>query len=222
MGAGSIGSILTEKILKFNIKKLVVIDNNEYSIFRLLQEFTAKEKKKIEIKFLSILNYKLLDQIFKKQKFDYVYNCAAVKHVGIAENNKEETIRVNVTGTKNLLKLSKKYKISKFVFISSDKAIKPIGVMGKSKLNAEKLIINFKSNFQKKILRFPNVILSSGSLLEILYSAIINKKVFELKNKNLSRFFIFKFDACEFILRSTNDESKKNILILENVKEKKL
>jgi FlaA1/EpsC-like NDP-sugar epimerase len=83
-------------------------------------------------------------------KIDFIYNCAAIKHVNIAEENKNEAYRINVKATENLLKLSKKYKIKKFVFISTDKAINPIGVMGQTKLEAEKKIIKFFLILRKK------------------------------------------------------------------------
>ena len=222
-GAGSIGSILALKLITFNIKKLVIIDNNEYSIFRLKRQIEDKYKSKIDIRFLSILNKTLLDKNFKKYKFDYVYNCAAIKHVDIAEENKEETYRINVTGTENLLNLSKKYSVKKFIFISSDKAFYPKGIMGKSKLLAEKKVLNFRKNkTELKILRFPNVITSSGSILEIIYDCINKKKIFELKDKNLIRYFIFKHDTLNFILKATDNNYSKKIIILNNVKSKKI
>ena len=222
-GAGSIGSILALKLITFNIKKLVIIDNNEYSIFKLKRQIENKYKSKIDIRFLSILNKPLLDKNFKKYKFDYVYNCAAIKHVDIAEENKEETYRINVKGTLNLLNLSKKYSVKKFIFISSDKAFYPKGIMGKSKLLAEKKVLNSKNNkTELKILRFPNVITSSGSILEIIYDCINKKKIFELKNKNLIRYFIFKNDTLNFILKASDNNCSKKIIILNNVKSKKI
>ena len=141
----------------------------------------------------------------------------------IAEENKEETYRINVTGTENLLNLSKKYSVKKFIFISSDKAFYPKGIMGKSKLLAEKKVLNFRNNkTELKILRFPNVITSSGSILEIIYDCINQKKIFELKNKNLIRYFIFKNDTLNFILKASDNNYSKKIIILNHVKSKKI
>ena len=141
----------------------------------------------------------------------------------IAEENKEETYRINVTGTENLLNLSKKYSVKKFIFISSDKAFYPKGIMGKSKLLAEKKVLNFRNNkTELKILRFPNVITSSGSILEIIHDCINQKKIFELKNKNLIRYFIFKNDTLNFILKATDTNYSKKIIILDHVKSKKI
>ena len=217
-GAGTIGSLLALKLLNFQVKKIVVIDNNEYSIFKLKQLIDKKYKKKVDIKFLSILNITQLEKNFKKYKFDYIYNCAAIKHVDIAEENKEESYRVNVIGTVNLLQLSKKYKIKKFIFISTDKAINPISVMGKTKQIAENKIIKYKCDFEKKILRFPNIILSSGSLLETIYMCIKKKKIFELRGSKLTRYFIFSKDALEFIVRATFKKAFYEIITLKNVK----
>ena len=220
-GAGSIGSILAIKLLEYDVKEIVIIDNNEYSIHRFKRlEF---DKNKITIKFLSIMNQKELEKNFKRYKFDIVYNCAAIKHVDIAEDNKEETHRVNVIGTRNIVALSKKYKVKQIVFISSDKAFYPKGVMGKTKLKAEKEVLKINdNNLKTKVLRFPNVLFSSGSLLEIINESILTKSTFFLKDKNLKRFFIFKKDTLEFILRATELNLSNKIIVLNNVKEVKI
>ena len=219
-GAGSVGSSLVKKLLKFNIKKLLIIDNNEYAIYNLKKKIG--KNKNVEIKLASILDNDLLEKLFKKNKLDYIYNCAAVKHVDISEDNPEQTYRVNVEGTLNLLNLSKKYKLKKFILISSDKAYLPKGQMGKSKLEAENVTLNFKSNFQMLVLRFPNIIISSGSFLETIYECILKNKVFYLKNSRLKRFFIFNDDASEFIMRASKLKTTKKIIILKKVKSKNI
>jgi FlaA1/EpsC-like NDP-sugar epimerase len=221
-GCGSVGSILAKKLLEFDIKKLVIIDNNEYSIYRFNR--VVPTNKKLEIKFLSILNRDQLKKNFLKYNFDIVYNCAAIKHVDIAENNKNETYRVNVIGTKNIIDMCKLINIKQLIFISTDKAFYPKGVMGRTKLEAEKKILKFKKKkLQTKILRFPNVLFSSGSLCEILYECITKNKIFHLKNKKLKRYFIFQEDTVEFILRATDTLNVSNkIIVLKNVKETKI
>ena len=221
-GCGSVGSILAKKLLEFKIKKLVIIDNNEYSIYRFNRSLSSN--KKLDIKFLSILNKKQLKRNFLKYNFDIVYNCAAIKHVDIAESNRDETYRVNVLGTKNIIDMCKVTNVKQLIFISTDKAFYPKGVMGRTKLEAEKTILKFKKkNLQTKILRFPNVLFSSGSLCEIIYECINQKKTFFLKNKKLKRYFIFQEDTVEFILRATDLINVSNkIIVLKNVKESKV
>jgi FlaA1/EpsC-like NDP-sugar epimerase len=221
-GAGSVGTALALFLIKIDVKKIIVIDNNEYSIFKLTKKIEEKYQSKIVIKFLSILNFKELEKNFKHYKFDYIYNCAAIKHVDIAESNKQEAYRVNVEGNENLLKLSKKYNTKKFIFISTDKAIDPISVMGKTKHIAENKIINFKCDFEKKILRFPNIILSSGSLLEAIYDCFKNKKIFQLRGSNLTRYFIFSKDAVHFIILATLKKNFYKIITLKNVKKMRI
>lgn len=220
-GAGSIGTLLINRLTKLNIKLIVVVDNNEYSIFKLKRKKFYNSK--INIKLLSILNTKSLEKIFKKNKFDIVYNCAAIKHVDIAEENKDEAFRVNVTGNKNLLNLSIKYSVKKYIFISTDKANSPKGVMGKTKLKAEKDVLKkLNTQIEKKVLRFPNVLRSSGSLIEILYNCILYNIGFVLKNKNLKRFFIFENDASQFIIRATSLNLNNKIVLLKNIQETKI
>jgi UDP-N-acetylglucosamine 4,6-dehydratase len=219
-GAGSIGSLLTIKLIKLNIKSIVIIDNNEYSISKLKQKIFFNPK--ISIKLFSILNVKSLEKIFKQNKFDIVYNCAAIKHVDICEENKDEAFRVNVKGNLNLLNFSIKYNVKKYIFISTDKANKPAGIMGKSKLEAEKYVLKKEKKIHKIVLRFPNILRSSGSLVEILYNCIIDNTIFFLRNKKLKRFFIFENDACEFITRATSLNLNNKIVLLNNIKETKI
>ena len=220
-GAGSIGSCLVEKLAKFDVKKIVVLDNSEYGIFSMKQ--TLENNKLIDYRFMSILNRKDLARLFKNEKFDFVYNCAAIKHVDIAEENPLQAKKINVEGNLNLANLSIKNKIKQFIFISSDKALLPKGVMGKTKLLSEKklLQLNFKDTLVK-ILRFPNVLLTKGSILEIIYNCIIHKKVFLLRTKDIKRYFVFDYDAILFILLSTNQLSTKKVIVLKNVKETKI
>ena len=220
-GTGSIGSCLAEKLVKLDIKKVVVLDNSEYGIFVMRQRL--ENNKLINYKFMSILNTKELEKLFKKEKFDLVYNCAAIKHVDIAQENPVQAKKINVEGNLNLANLAIKNNVKQFIFISSDKALSPKGVMGKTKLLSENklLKLNFK-NTLVKILRFPNVLLTRGSILEIIYNCIINKKVFSLRTKNIKRFFVFDYDAIRFILLSTNQLSTKKVIVLKNVKETKI
>lgn len=219
-GAGSIGSLLTIKLIKLNIKSITIIDNNEYSISKLKQKIFFNSK--INIKLFSILNVKSLEKIFKQNKFDIVYNCAAIKHVDICEENKDEAFRVNVKGNLNLLNFSIKYNVKKYIFISTDKANKPVGIMGKTKLEAEKYVLKKKKKIHKIVLRFPNILRSSGSLVEILYNCVINNTIFFLRDKKLKRFFIFENDACEFITRATSLNLNNKIVLLNNIKETKI
>jgi FlaA1/EpsC-like NDP-sugar epimerase len=111
------------------------------------------EEKYPDINFRFILgdisNKHRLEPLFQKYNFSMVYHAAAYKHVPLIENNPHEAILVNVFGTKNLATLSSKYKINRFVMISTDKAVNPTNVMGASKRGAE-LLVQALQDVQRK------------------------------------------------------------------------
>ena len=114
-GAGSIGGGLVKKLVKFKLKKLYVIDNNEYNIFKLKNSLDSNLSKKIEFKLVNIENEKLLNKNFKDIKPNVVFH-AATKTCNFLENNVQQGILTNVIGTKNVLEASNKIK-SKILFI---------------------------------------------------------------------------------------------------------
>ena len=126
-GAGSIGSGLVKEIAKFQPKEILALDQDESGLFNLAQEYVItpilaniREKDRIE-------------EIFQKHKPEIVFHAAAYKHVGLMEKFPREALKTNILGTRNLIDISLKHKVEKFVFISSDKAVNPISVMGQTK-----------------------------------------------------------------------------------------
>ena len=129
-------------LLKFNPKKLIVIDNNEYAIFRLKEILPNKVLNKISFKILDINYSHELEIFIQKSRPDIIFHTAALKHVGFLEENPIEGIKTNVFGTKNILDASIKYKVKKFVHISTDKSAEPKNILGISKLFSEIICTN--------------------------------------------------------------------------------
>ncbi len=209
-GAGSIGSGLVKKLIKFNIKKLHVIDNNEYNIFRLKNSLDSKLSNKIEFKLVNIENQKLLNQNFKDIKPNVVFHAAALKHVIFLENNIQQGILTNIIGTKNVLEASNKNKVQNFIHVSTDKAAEPISVLGLTKLLSEYLCHNFKSKKMKiGVVRFGNVFNSYGSAAESFKSQILNSKKIRLSHPKVERYFMSVSEATNLILNSLKFISEK-------------
>ena len=151
---GSIGSAITEKILETNCKVVRALSNDEDGIYKLSENLSKKKEKlsinmkKNKIRYLigDVRDSKRCNELC--QDVDIVIHAAAMKHVPICEYNPDEAKKTNFYGTKNIINASIKNKVKKLLFISTDKVVNPSSLMGKTKLHAEKLILN--SNKEKK------------------------------------------------------------------------
>ena len=141
-GGGSIGGNLVLNLLKFNPKKIIVIDNNEYAIFRLKENLPKNMLNKINFKILDLNDSNNLDRYIQKSKPNIIFHTAALKHVGFLEENPIEGIKTNVFGTKNLLNAAIKYKAKKFIHISTDKSAEPKNILGITKFFYEIICTN--------------------------------------------------------------------------------
>jgi FlaA1/EpsC-like NDP-sugar epimerase len=198
---GSIGSAITEEILKYNCKVVRAMSNDEDGIYGLSEKLTRKNvtltmnMKKNKIRYLvgDIRDFKRCINVCKN--IDIVIHAAAMKHVPVCEYNPDEAKKTNVLGTKNMINAAIKCKVKKFLFVSTDKAVNPSSWMGKTKLKAESEVL--KSNFVKKnnntlfsVIRFGNVIGSRGSVLPKFLTQIRLNQSLSVTDKKITRFFI--------------------------------
>ncbi len=197
---GSIGSAITEEILKYNCKVVRAMSNDEDGIYNLSESLTRKNvsfninmsKNKIRYLVGDIRDLKRCKQIC--QNIDIVIHAAAMKHVPVCEYNPEEARKTNLVGTKNMIRAAINCKVSKFLFISTDKVVNPSSWMGKTKLEAENVVLN--SNLIKKnnktifsVIRFGNVIGSRGSVLPKFLTQIKLNQNLSVTDKKITRFF---------------------------------
>lgn len=206
-GAGSIGSEIVRQVAQFKPSLLVVLDQAETPLHEIQLEM---EEKYPDINFRFILgdisNKHRLEPLFQKYNFSMVYHAAAYKHVPLIENNPHEAILVNVFGTKNLATLSSKYKINRFVMISTDKAVNPTNVMGASKRGAELLVQALQDvpgNTTKFITtRFGNVLGSNGSVIPNFKKQIEKGGPVTITHPDIVRYFMTIPEACELVLQA--------------------
>ena len=201
-GTGSIGTALVKKAIKDKAKLIRVFSNDENGLYEMESQYA--NNKNIEYVIGDIQNAEIVSEIVKG--IDIVFHAAALKHVDRCELNPLETINVNIIGTKNITKAAKKEKIQRMIFISTDKAVNPIGVMGATKLLGEKLVsaeTTDKSNTIFASVRFGNVFQTRGSILPRIEKQISNGGPITLTNPEMKRFFMTKEDAINLIISAT-------------------
>ena len=189
---GSIGSELSKQVLNLEPNKLILLDSSESSLFQIQQELFKNtiKKSKIISSLISICEKNQLDNLFKTQNINTIYHTAAYKHVGLVENNICSSVKNNILGTLNLCDLTTKYKVKKFVLISSDKAVEPTNVMGLTKKISELICQEFSERRKSKFatVRFGNVIGSSGSVIPIFQKQILSGGPITLTHKKVERY----------------------------------
>ncbi|WP_418513061.1 polysaccharide biosynthesis protein [Corallibacter sp.] len=205
--AGSIGSELVRKLTNFNYKKLILIDNAESALYDLQQELSQNNKEaKITPIIADVRNHIRCENIFDTYKPDIIFHAAAYKHVPLMEQNPYEAVSVNVRGTYNMVNLSIKYGVDKFILISTDKAVNPTNVMGATKRIAEILIgcqrniKNLKTKFI--ITRFGNVLGSNGSVIPLFKKQIESGGPLTVTHKDIIRYFMTIPEASLLVLEA--------------------
>ena len=204
-GGGSIGSELCRQIAKCRPKELIIFDiyeNNAYEIEQELKRVYPYLNLKTIIG--SVRDYDRLENVFKKYKPEYVFHAAAHKHVPLMENSPNEAIKNNCLGTLNTVKIADKYKVKKFVLISTDKAVRPTNIMGATKRICEMIIQAYdkKSKTDYVAVRFGNVLGSNGSVIPLFLKQIENGGPVTVTHKNITRYFMTIPEAVSLILQA--------------------
>ena len=197
--AGSIGSELTKQIIASKFKKLVLVDFAESPLYELQKELEHLGASKVHFILLNITDKVSLEHLFDTIKPSIVFHTAAYKHVPLMEENPYEAVKLNIFGTKSLADLSVLHNAKKFIFISTDKAVNPISVMGMTKNIAEKYLheLNKKNKTLFLITRFGNIFGSNGSVVPLFMKQIELNRSLTLTDKGI----ICKHKACNLILK---------------------
>ena len=203
---GSIGSELCKQILKFKPKQLICLDISEQSIYHLEQELDQFNiHTSLSYHVGDVRNVSRLDKLFTKYRPKVVFHAAAYKHVPLMENNNVlEAFNNNVLGTFTLAKASKKVKVEKFILISTDKAVNPTNVMGATKRLAEMICqgLQDKKNTQFVIVRFGNVLGSSGSVIPKFQQQIAMGGPVTVTHPKITRYFMSIPEAAQLVIQA--------------------
>ena len=224
-GGGSIGSELCRQIVKFRPAKLTVLDNSEANLYHIeeeISELMALSRDAVTVEFDTILcsvtDRCRIDRIFEAQVFDTVYHAAAYKHVPMVERFPEQGVEVNVFGTLNLVEAAMRTGVDRFVFISTDKAVRPTSAMGATKRVAE-LILQAKARKSGhtiiSMVRFGNVLASNGSVVPKFRKQIAAGGPVTLTDLNITRYFMTIPEASQLVIQAGAISRGGDIFILD-------
>ncbi len=214
-GSGSIGESLTKKAILDKAKLIRIFSNDENGLYEMESKYGSY--KNIEFVIGNIYNEETVSEIVKG--IDIIFHAAALKHVDRCELYPLETINVNITGTKNIVKSAINENVKRVILISTDKAVNPMGVMGATKLLSEKLIsaeaFHNKSNTIFASVRFGNVFHTRGSILPRIEEQIKHGGPIRLTDTRMMRYFMTKDDAVNLIISATKLAKGGEIFVLK-------
>ena len=218
-GGGSIGSELCRQLAKMSPKQIVILDMYENGAYDVQQELKLAYGKSlnIQIEICSITNKRALERVFRLRKPQIVIHAAAHKHVPLMEDSCVEAVENNVFGTKNLVELSEKFLVERFMLVSSDKAVNPTNVMGATKRMCE-MIVRTASVYGKvkySSTRFGNVLGSAGSVVPLFKKQIANGGPITLTDKRIIRYFMTIPEASQLVLQSGEMARNGELFVLD-------
>ncbi len=201
-GTGSIGETIVRRALSEGAKSIKIFSNDENGLYEL--EDSLGQNNKLKFIIGDIRNEDTVQTALNKT--DLVFHTAALKHVDRCELYPFEAVMVNIIGTKHIVKSAIEEKVKKVISISTDKAVNPVGVMGATKLLAEKLIsaetLHNSSGTIFSSVRFGNVFQTRGSILPRIEKQIRKGGPITLTDKRMKRFFMTKEDAVNLIINA--------------------
>lgn len=233
---GSIGSELARQLLSGGAERLYLFGHGENSIYqidkelRILQKEGIGEKATIVPVIGDLKNRDYMKYILQKLCCDVIFHCAAYKHVPLMEENPVAVIENNVFGTKNLLDAAMYAGISRFVLISTDKAVEPVSVYGVSKMLCEKLVlaagqktdqllqennVSYAKDRAYMFVRFANVLGSRGSILPLFAEQLKTGGPLTITHPDITRYFMTIPEACSLVLKTGGVGTNGNAYLLD-------
>jgi FlaA1/EpsC-like NDP-sugar epimerase len=211
--AGSIGSALIKRLAKTKPKKLIILDQDETGIFDLYHE--VKDICNVDYHLASICDEVAITGAFYEHKPTIVYHAAAYKHVSVMEKHPKEARKTNVFGLQNVVNSAIEFGVKKFVFISSDKAVLPKCVMGKTKAEGEKICLKNNGKTKFMCVRFGNVMPSRGSVVPIFNKLIAENKPLTVTSPKMKRYFLGIYDAVDLVIKAAELGKGGEIFVLD-------
>ena len=217
-GGGSIGSELCRQIAANGVRQLIIFDIYENNAYDIQQEL-KRTYPNLDLVVLigSVRNGRKVNSVFEKYRPDIVYHAAAHKHVPLMEDSPNEAIKNNVFGTYKVALAADRYKTSKFVLISTDKAVNPTNIMGASKRMCEMIIqvFNNRSKTEYVAVRFGNVLGSNGSVIPLFRKQIEEGGPVTVTHPDIIRYFMTIPEAVSLVLQAGASAKGGEIFVLD-------
>ncbi|MCL2060833.1 MAG: polysaccharide biosynthesis protein, partial [Oscillospiraceae bacterium] len=217
-GGGSIGSELCRQIAHSRPKRLIIVDIYENNAYDIQQELLHEHPDLcLEVLIASIRDVSRMREIFDTYRPDIVYHAAAHKHVPLMEHSPNEAIKNNVFGTLNVVRAAGEYGVSRFVMISSDKAVNPTNIMGASKRICEMIVQMMNGVYRTEyvVVRFGNVLGSNGSVIPHFIKQIASGGPVTVTHKDIIRYFMTIREAVSLVLQAGVYAQGGEIFILD-------
>ena len=215
---GSIGSELTVQIVSgTGPKRIYINDIAESSLFSTLRRIEEMSENCEIIPIVGDISAEHIIEYFQEERrIDCIFNAAAYKHVNLSTSNPISYLQNNLQATKSVIRIAQKHG-SSLVHISTDKAVEPINIMGASKRGCEMLVLGEAESTSGvfKIVRFGNVLNSSGSVVPIFRQQIKNGGPITITDAKAERFFMTMEQAVNLVIKCQNVNETDNILVLD-------
>ncbi|MDC1318143.1 polysaccharide biosynthesis protein [Candidatus Thioglobus sp.] len=217
---GSIGSELCKQIIFLKPKKLILYERNELALYSIEKELSSLVSNTMDIYPIlgSVNNRNRLSKVFSMFGVHTIYHAAAYKHVPLVEFNNTEGVNNNIFGTLNCAQVAIDRGVETFVLISTDKAVRPTNTMGATKRSSE-LILQALSIKQSRttfsIVRFGNVLGSSGSVIPLFKKQIKDGGPLTVTDKNIFRYFMIVEEAVELVIQAGAMSSGGDVFVLD-------
>ena len=204
-GSGSWGNELTKQLLEKEPKKIIIFSRGELAQVNMQRKFNNNI---IDDIIGDIRDADAVDRLFSNNKIDYVFHLAALKHVPVCENQPQEAIKTNINGTINLINAAIKYKIKKFIDVSTDKSVAPTNLYGMTKSVGEKLTIQANNLTDKTdfvCIRGGNVLGSNGSVVPYFIDQIKTQNKITITDSTMTRFFLTLSEAIGLLFQAVEN-----------------
>ena len=220
-GGGSIGGELVRQILTLGPRVLTVLEYHEWTLWSMERDVAARRREgggsQVVACLADVRSPAALDAVMRRARPDVVFHAAALKHVPYVEMFPAEGILTNVVGTRNVLRACEQHGVSRFVLISTDKAVEPVSVMGATKRLAEQLTVvaGQRTGRAYAAVRFGNVLGSSGSVVPLLQRQLDDGLPLTITQPDATRYFMTIAEAVSLILEAGSDPDPGDIYVLD-------
>ena len=215
---GSIGSELSRQVVRCSPSILMLADNNEYGLYRVISELHGNHND-VDLHAImeDVTKPTNIEDHLRRINTDIIFHSAAYKHVSLVETNPCGAIINNILGTVNAAKLADNYKVKKFIMVSTDKAVRPTSVMGATKRVCELFVQNFNhiSDTDYVAVRFGNVLDSSGSVIPKFRQQIMNGGPVTVTHPEATRYFMLIPEAVQLVMQAASLGKGGEIFILD-------